>query len=399
MDKATKYYKEALTKYHNGYIDQAINLCAASVAENNKYKAAASLKGVLFYFKGDLENARELWEFNVRVNKDVVSKKYLDNSKIDDKFLPIYAKGVGLINEVKISEALECLKECEESDFNVINVSNHIALCYIKQGEFSKARVYLDKVIVIDKKNKMAMDNIKMLKKYGIIENKFKHVPIIACLIILIIIGTSLSTHFFKRKTVAIQPKVEVVKPVVKTEPTTKEEVKPAQTFPYDKLKAYIDQGNYDELDKQLNLWKDKNVDDKAKALLQTASVLVKDKGLKAFYDKAGQYSTAKDYKNAFIYYYKIYSYGKVNYLYENGLFFLGKTKEKLGDAEEAIKYYEEYNTDFPKGEYAASVLYTLVNLYSKKDTDKSKTFAKILIKRFPNSDYNNTFIKKLAAS
>lgn len=423
MDKATKYYKKALTKYHNGYIDEAINLCGASVAENNKYKAAASLKGVLFYFKGDLENARELWDFNVRVNKDVVSKKYIENTRFDDKLLSIYARGVALINEVKIADALALLKQCEESDFNVINVNNHIAVCLIKQGEFSRAKVYLDKVIKIDKKNKMALDNIKMLEKYGIIESRFAHVPMVIFLIIVLILGSSLTMHFSKTKNLTTGPKNQVLKPEVKPQATTPNTSKPVETikptevkpvevkpeevkpttpveiFPYDKLKTYIDEENYDEVDKVINLWKDKSLDDKAKVLLQNALALIKDKGLEFFFHKAYGYSGDKDYKNAFDYYYKVYSYGKVSYLYESGLFYLGSSKENLGDINDALKYYEEYSNAFPKGDYETSVLYALASLYSKSDMNKAKVFATMLSERFPDSEYNNNRIRDILAN
>lgn len=418
MDKATKYYKKALTKYHNGYIDEAINLCAASVAENNKYKAAASLKGVLFYFKGDLENARELWDFNVRLNKDVVSKKYIENTRFDDKLLSIYARGVALINEVKIAEALILLKQCEESDFNVINVSNHIAVCFIKQGEFNKAKVYLDKVINIDKKNKMALENIKMLKTYGIIENKFKNAPLIIFLVVVLILGSSLSIHFSKMKKLitAPKPKVETVKPADKVaattpkEPTPKvtkpEEVKPEEVkqaapleiFPYDKLKTYIDEENYDEIDKIINLWKDKSIEDSDKALLKNALTLINNKGLEFFYNKAYQFSTQKDYKNAIDYFYKVYSYGNVSYVYESGLFYLGTSEENLGNVNDALKYYEEYSNNFTNGSYETTVLYALARLYSKSDMNKAKVFANKLVENFPDSEYNNNYIKNLLA-
>ncbi|MBC8059732.1 MAG: tetratricopeptide repeat protein [Clostridiaceae bacterium] len=406
MDKATKYYKKALTKYHNGYIDEAINLCGASVAENNRYKAAASLKGILFYFKGDLENARELWDFNVRVNKDVVSKKYIENTRSDDKLLSIYTRGLTLINEVKIADALILLKECEESDFNVLNVSNYIAVCLIKQGEFIDAKVYLDKVLNIDKKNKMALDNIKMLKKFGIINNKFQHGPIIIFLLIVFILGSGLSIHFAKNKKIATKQKVDTVKPIdnskiaiqKETKPEEVKKIEPEEVFPYDKIKSYIDEANYEELDKALYIWKDKSKDDRAKTLLENALVLIKDKGLKVFYDKGYKYFTDKDYKNASDYFHKVYSYGNIDYLYENGLFYLARSEENLGNINDEIKYYEEYSNTFPKGSYEATVLYNLAILYSKSDMNKAKGFAKMLLENFPNEDYNNSIMRDILA-
>ena len=420
MDKSTKYYRKALTKYHKGYIDEAISLCGQSVAENNKFKAATSLKGVLFYFKGDLENARELWDFNVRMNKDVVSQKYIENTRCDDEFLNIFARAVTFIKEVRINEALELLQECEKSDFNVINVSNYISLCMIKQGRFEEARKYIDKVLNLDKKNSMALNNIKMMKEYGIIENNFGIKVIAAALVVLLILGSSLSMLYMSRKKTANSSagtKVQNIQnssatqkdnskdktnapatqtPAVTTPTPPAQTEKPQDTFPAEQVKKDLESSNFDNIYTDILNWKDKNISEENKALIAKGEEILKNKAIGYFYSKARELSVSGDIKTAADYYFRVYTYGKNNDFYEHGLYFLGSSKEKLGNTADALKYYEEYSNAFPKGSYEDTVLYQLANIYSSTDITKAKHFASLLREGFSDSIYNNSVIKNI---
>jgi len=430
MDKATKYYKKALVKYHNGYIDEAINLCGASVAENKKYKAAASLKGVLFYFKGDLENARELWDFNVRINKDVVSQKYIENTRNDDELLSVYTEAVHLINQIKISEGLELLRKCEVSDFNVINVSNYIASCLIKQAEFDKAWVYLEKVLNIDKKNKMALDNIKMLTQYGIIEKKHNFNLLIAMLVVLLVFGSGLTyynTQLNKpssKKSSTVAKKTETTtttkKPTTTPKTTTPETTTPkattpqtttppavktenkestsAEKFPYEQVKKDIADSNYDNVFSNIIKWKDKNIDATAKELLDSGKVFLKNNATQYFYTQGRDYSKNRNFKLAADYFYKVYFLGKGE-LFEHALFFLGSSDESIGNTADAIKYYEEYNSTFPSGSYEDTVLYSLAMLYKSTDMSKAKHYAGLIEENFSDSIYYNSNIKNMLAN
>ncbi len=423
MDKATKYYKKALVKYHNGYIDEAINLCGASVAENKKYKAAASLKGVLFYFKGDLENARELWDFNVRINKDVVSQKYIENTRNDDELLSVYAEAIQLINQIKINEALELLRKCEVSDFNVINVSNHIASCLIKQAEFDKAWAYLEKVLNIDKKNKMALENIKMLTQYGIIEKKHNYNLLIAMIVVLLLFGSGLtyyttqvnkpsskkiSTVVKKPESSATnkKPKVETTTPKTTTPQTTTPPVAKTENnaanstekFPYEQIKKDIADSNYDNVFSEIIQWKDKSIDATAKELLDNGKLFLKNNAAQYFYTQGRDYSKNRDFKLAADYFYKVYFLGKGE-LFEHGLFFLGSSYESLGNTADAIKYYEEYNSTFPSGNYEDTVLYSLAMLNKSIDMSKSKHYASIIEDNFSDSIYYNSNIKSILSN
>src|SRR4051794_16018671 len=130
MDKSGKLYVKAMNKYNDGYIDKALNLCEKSISINITNSAALNLKGILHYLKGDLENAKKMWNINYKRNNDEVSKKYLKDSIKDKEKLQVYVNALDLIKQLNISGALTILKQCENSHFNFINVSNSISLCY-----------------------------------------------------------------------------------------------------------------------------------------------------------------------------------------------------------------------------------------------------------------------------
>lgn len=106
------------------------------------------------------------------MNKDKVAKKYLEGLEKDQKRFRLYIEAVKKINEMKINEALGLLLVCQDSDFNTIDVNNYLCTCYIKKGDLKKAKEKLERVMQIDRNNYMALENRKILIKYGEIKNK-----------------------------------------------------------------------------------------------------------------------------------------------------------------------------------------------------------------------------------
>lgn len=168
MDKSYKLYKKALIEYQNSNINKALRLCDKSISLDIKCAAALNLKGLLYYLLGSLNNAKALWKLNCNMNKDSVSKKYLESTQEDESKGDKYYKALGFIKEVKINEAIILLEQCEESDFNCINVNNSLARCYLKKGEYIKADKCINKVLSIDRKNPEAIKNKKVLLSCGI---------------------------------------------------------------------------------------------------------------------------------------------------------------------------------------------------------------------------------------
>jgi len=190
MDKSGEIYVKAMNKYNDGYIDKALSLCEKSISLNNTNAAVLNLKGILYYLKGDLEKAKNMWNINYKRNDDKVSKKYLDDSIRDKKKLHLYVNALELIRKFNISGALEILNQCENSHFNFINVKNYISICYIKQGEYDKALQYIKEVLKVDKKNTQAIVNKKTLIEFGNLKREinYKKIIIVAVSIFLIII-------------------------------------------------------------------------------------------------------------------------------------------------------------------------------------------------------------------
>ncbi len=125
------------------------------------------------YLKGDINSCQKLWKMNSEINKDRVSEKYLESSSRDLERLKFYRESIMLIKNMKINKAIDLLTKCSESDFNIINVNNHLAICYMKNGNCSKAIKYLDKVLEIDLNNKRAQNSINTINNMNDTKEKF----------------------------------------------------------------------------------------------------------------------------------------------------------------------------------------------------------------------------------
>ncbi len=172
MEKTKKYYAKAMEYYCDGYIEKALEYCEKSLAISRDYSPALNLKGLIQYVRGNLEEAQVTWRINCKLNEDGISKKYLDDSKKDREMLELFTKGVGYYKEIKIHQALEVFKECEKSHFNVLNLWNYIAYCYVKLGEYDKCNHYINEILKIDKVNSMALATKKTLMDIGVIKKE-----------------------------------------------------------------------------------------------------------------------------------------------------------------------------------------------------------------------------------
>lgn len=200
MDNSKKLYVQALNYYNDGNLSKSMVLCEKSISLNIKNTSAINLKGLLYYLRGDLNNARILWKMNAEVNRDSVSKKYLQDSRKDEERQNLYNSALMQIKELRINEALEILNHCAESDYNVINVNNNISQCYIRKGDYEKAIDHINKVLGIDKKNEEALKNRRTMVQYGMIKPQANLKPIIMgvlalSLVIVIIYFGNIAVH------------------------------------------------------------------------------------------------------------------------------------------------------------------------------------------------------------
>ncbi len=436
MDKSGKIYVKAMNKYNDGYIDKALALCEKSISLSITNAAALNLKGILYYLKGDLENAKKMWNINYKRNNDEVSKKYLKDSINDREKLQLYVNALELIKQLNISGALQILKQCENSHFNFINVNNHISLCYIKQGEYDKALQYINEVLKVDKKNAQAIMNKKTLIEYGSLKREINYKKIVVVTasiflaITLIVFG---KTFMYNVKNLSItgMKKIqsgitlikkkdnEETKELVKTESqkseeikkntevskrnTSKNEEKPIAyntqemtKFPREQFKQSINNNNMEQIIEYVDKWKNVDLEMNDKLLMVKGEEIIKSSGVVYFYEKGVSYINSKNFIEAQKYFLYALPYSKDNYLEEHIIYMLALSYKSISDFQNAVKYYEISLNQFPSGSYTEEVLYNLILIEKDVDINKAKAYAEKLVKQFPHSQYNNTIVKKI---
>ncbi|KAJ52277.1 tetratricopeptide (TPR) repeat protein [Clostridium tetanomorphum] len=415
MDKSLKFYNKALEQYNNGFIDKGIELCERSISININNAAAINLKGLLYYIKGDLDGCRKLWKMNCHLNKDQVSEKYLKDTKEDKRLLKLYSMAIPLIKELKINEALTLLNECEKSHFNYINVNNYLAICYVKKGDYKKSQEHINKVLKVDNKNKVALENKKNLKKYGISKKEMNFNPYmtIGVVLIFLIINISLLIKYNKININALTSKYKATinkkdatlnsnntnkknseenKKVIKEQEQKIEEEK----FPYNEIKKSLDQKDFNKLYDYLIKWNSKELNINDKSLLGKGKELLDLEGGEYFYNKGYELLEKENHNAAKTYLERAYNYGKGTWYYPHAIYLLSTIYEKIGDIDKAIKYYTIYDSNFENGDYEEIVLYNLCLLYKNIDINKGKTYGKKLSSKFPQSIYNNSKIQEI---
>ncbi|KGN00935.1 hypothetical protein ADU90_09350 [Clostridium botulinum] len=412
MSKIKKLYTKAFTKYERGYIDDAIDVCEEIMSLNMKHRPSINLKGLLYYFKGDLQSASVLWKLNYEVNNDKVSKKYLDGLKEDEKIFSVYVSAIEYIRKNRFNDALDLLRKCKESDYNRINVDNNIATCYIKLGEYNKAVECVNRVLEIDVKNPIAIKNKKKLMKQGINKNFVKPRKsnlVFISVIVILLIGVGIASKDFVAKKIkniskndAIQEntlnkKNEKIKNKVIDKNITKVSVN--EKFPSNALNKALESKDFNKIYLLANPWIGKKLDTNEKTILSRAEDILKDEGVKYFYNTGRECVESNDkWDMAIDNLTKAYDYGKDSYLYGHILFMLGVSYQNKQDVKDALKYYTEYDKKYPNENYIQEVLYRTTILYKNVDLNKAKEYGEKLLKNYPDCEYSNSKIKAIVS-
>jgi tetratricopeptide (TPR) repeat protein len=368
--KAQKIYAKALNCYNSGNIDKAALLCDKSM-EMNMHSPSINLRGLIYYLHGDLDNAQRTWRSNAALNDDVVSKKYIEDTKSDRKMLDMFNTAVSCYNDIKIAKALELLILCSKSDFNFIGVNNYLAACYIKTGEYDKALLHIKNVFEYDKNNEFAKKNIKIIREFGGTGSNKNFEKALICGIVLfavifgicfykkiagnINIANIKNTAVSKDKTkVAVPKKVQQVK--------AKPEPKPAITFPYSDIKKHIDDKNLDEVYRDVCAWKDNCSDINESVLIKSGIDLLKSDGVNVFYKRGYKSISNGDYSSGIKYLEMAYDFGSESYLYQHILYELAISTQKTGDMSKAKKYAAIINSQFPASIYNNKIIKSILS-------------------------------------
>jgi tetratricopeptide (TPR) repeat protein len=405
MEKSKKLYVKAIRYYNEGHLEKALETCEKCISENVNNASAVNLKGLLCYLKGELEGAQALWRMNYHINKDLVSKKYLEDSKNDEEKKKLYKEAIKLLKEIKIKEALELLELCKNSDFNTINVDNYITLCYIKLGDYSKAQSSIEQVLRVDRTNREALSHRKELIEFGIIKRERSVLKYSAAVIFCVFLLSAAAIMFNKNKS----PETgSVVKNTAETQIVKNNEViadkenteKPVENvkeeFPSEAFKKAIDEANYEELYRITSVWQEKPLKDGELRVLEHAKEQLSKKGVEYFYNKGRGIFSSKDFNKAIDSFLKAYAYGHENYLLSHITYMLGVSYQRVGDFENSVKYYSEYGDKYPSGDYEQTIIYELALIYKDVDGVKSKSYAERLVNLYPKSIYNNSIINEI---
>jgi len=404
MSKSMKFYKKAILSYQSGKIDEAIEHCEKSISLSMKNSSSINLKGLLYYLKGDLEAAKSMWRLNIEVNRDGVSKKYLQDCKNDEMKDELYTAAIQAANALNVREAISLLIECSKSDYNCINVYNALTSCYIKVGEYNKAIESIDKVLAIDKSNKTAVDNKNTLITLGVTKRKLDYKVLLAstaAILIILIIGYSayLGVNKFRESNSKVSEKKlqekQQVKEQQKTNQPEKKEVI-VEPFPYELVDKYINDRNLEELYTIKEKWGNQNLTINEKTLMAKADKLLNSEGVGYFYKKGMESSNKKDYKASVQYFNRAVVLGEGNDLYSEVIYMVAVALENTGDIEKAITYYEMYTTKFVNGNYEPIAFYRLALIYKPLDINKAKAYSQKLVDSYPTSIYNNSNIKEI---
>lgn len=373
-NKDKREYEKALNLYNNGYIDKAIETCELGISRNLGDSNLLNLKGLLLYLKGDLEEAISLWKINKYHNNDDIAKAYLKDIQRDFNRRDLFKDAEELIRNLNIDEALEILKVCKESDFNSISVNNALSICYMKKAQYIECREYIDKVFLLDKYNIDAKSIKKEIDEILNINNKrivVKSIILTAIIFIIITSGILIRGRFqgeYKNNT---DDYLGIVNENIAVNNLENSLI----TIDDNKEESNIKIENKDNNSDKQTLDQDQ---------------------IRENYIKATNLFDEENYDNARDILEQTVLYSEKNHLNDDITFLLASVNEKLGDNNEAIKYFEKYISVYENGNYIEESYYKVSLLYKGLNKEKSKYYAEELVNKFPNSIYNNTNIKDI---
>ena len=414
-------YAKALDYYENGEINKAIKQCDKAIAKNLKNRAAFNLKGLILYIRGDIEAAIFTWQTNLDYNGDNLSKNYIIDSRSDLDRLRKFKEAEKLIKELRIDEAISLLRLCKKSDFNSIKVNLNLAICYMRKGDYKACSIFITEVLKQDRNNEEAKKIAKELYDISKIKitvpkknGAFKKV-VISVAGIIIIASIGISGNYVLKNIINNQTTEDVTKEEDKPQELVEEDnsfnesvendteemgkTKVEAEVNFDELQENIANKDFDAIYSKLEIIGDKTLEGKEKTVYINAKELLKNEGVKYFYQQGSNLYNSKDLEKAREEFRKGYKYASDNYLMPHIVFFTAAVSEQLGDINEAIKMYETYYNNFNTEDSIAEAVYKLAILYKEIDIDKSILYAEEIEDKYSDTMYYNDIITNLLNS
>lgn len=412
MTESRNYYNKGMKYFHKGELDKAIANLDIAISHDIKNSAALNLRGMIYYIKGNVDKALNSWKINIDFNNDDIARNYIQSYENDEINDYRYKKALNSIKAFDIDEAVSLLEEASRSDYNIINVRNALAFCYMKQLNFEKAKSNSEIVLDKDCQNRVAKENLEIIKKelgIKINVNVKKYSIFLVIAIIVVSAGTVLKmtntvpsvglTSEKSEKDENIEKEQinkEPTKPQVADEQKQEENEDKSDIYNVELLKSAVQNRDFDNIDKNLKGIDKNNLSENDKKVIENATKIMKKEGLENFYERARNEFKDKNFSNAKDIFIKATDYSKGSYLEEHIIYMTAVSFEALKDVDSAAKYYEKYIDEDYNGSYTAEVLYNLALIYEKKDMSKSKDYAYKIINEYSDSIYNNDNIKSI---
>lgn len=412
-NKDRKIYNKALDFHEKGEINKALDLCEAILAENLGESEVLNFKGLMLYEKGLLKEAVTVWKINVDLNNDSVAKSYIKDAEHDEERIKIYKEAELALKKSDINNAIRLFLECAKSDFNCIKVNTGIAWCYEKNGDYYRAKEYVDKALKIDKNAVTANEIKKQLENlelyYAESESRLGIGRIIGRIVIIISVVSVLSIggyYFWKSNMNNIDKSVDNVEIITDNtvneeelgsdEEIEKQEEKIVNKFDIESLKKDIKNNDYKSIYEKVHDVQTSELSADEKKIYNKAVSILKKDGAASFYEDGLWYFNQKDFNNAKDEFGKAYEYCDGDDLEQHIIFYRGSTASEQGDRDLALEMYKKYDELYPEGSYIEGVLYELALLSLDINKEEAKLYAQRLIDNYPDSIYVNDRIMNI---
>lgn len=373
-----KRYNNALDLAEKNYITSACELIEKALEINPKDVDILNLRGLLKLLKCDFSRAFESFYTSMCYGNNEISRKYVDLLSSDEfkVFLSRYNHSIRFINEDLNHESIQILNNIIDENPEFIEPYVILSLLYNKLGNIEKKDYYLLKLREIDKDNDILDENIENKQEEKVIDKNtspkkknFLPYVIMGCLVI------SMGAFYLHSKNKIEDLNSELTKKDEKLDSVDK--------------KLYEANNKLDETNKELDKVKNEEVKVDKEIVVADEATLYSD-SLKL--KKEGKTEEAiKILKN-------IASNGKSKKYISESIYQIAILSEKIGDNEEAIKYYKKYiNTYTSNDQYYDDAFYQLGMLYYNMGRleDAQSTFYG-LKSEDPNSMYNNSKVKEI---
>lgn len=368
------YYNRALECIDKNNISGAKENLEKAIEIYLKDIDILNLLGICEYYLCDFNMANYYWNKSIRINNERnIAIDYIDKLKTDEfnSLINRYNEGLDYFNREKYEEAIEIFNGLLKSENKFIEIYEILVVAYLESGDTVSAQryiellskmdtgnksieIYKDKLLEIKNKIKTIEKKVKIRKSS---EKNYKLGASVGFLMIILLLGSNVITYtnLQKEKNENIEIKQKWEKSRVEYANLEKEN---------NKLRKDISNNKYNY------------------------NVMIEEQ------KNAEKYYFNKEYKRSIKEFKNILNNTSDNSTKADAIYFIAAAETKLGEIEEAKKYYEIYINDYENSSAYDEVLYNYAMILKKENQiEKSKEIADRLKREYPNSKYNNSKI------